>query len=65
LLQQPRLPFLATNQLSQQFRVRILATNELDQLACVNIKHFRVPLLAIGESMQQILITSLASRQLV
>jgi hypothetical protein len=31
----------------------------------VNIKHFRVPLLAIGESAQQVLITSLASRQLV
>jgi hypothetical protein len=45
--------------------MRILATNELVQLARVNIKHFRVPLLAIGESTQQILITSLASRQLI
>ncbi len=53
------------NQLSHQFRVRILAANELVQLACVNIKHFRVALLAIGDSTQQILITSLASRQLV
>jgi hypothetical protein len=43
--------------------VRILATDESVQLGGVNIKHSRVLLLTIGESTQQILVTSLASRK--
>jgi hypothetical protein len=47
----------------QELRVRILATDESVQLGGVNIKHSRVPLLTIGKSAQQILVTSLASRK--
>jgi hypothetical protein len=58
LLEQLSLLFLAADQLPERLGVRILPEDERVQLRRVQIKHVRVPLLAISEPAQQIVMLS-------